>query len=427
MNIFRLVNDEIRNQCDLGDLTHTENNWKFITISEEPASEKSQKLDSEKQPSAISSLQSASTQNQKTKHNISSITKFVKVLTPEEKQMAIEKGAEKPISVTDASPQAKIKPKTGITKFVKVLNSSENHKAESSQNKISEISIDLTNDESNEVADIAKESSPSNETRAEALTNLKSISPPSCIAEMNGERKRTVIDGEEKAANILHAKKSKSPTVNVLVPRKTPSRPITSPKKSVKPVNILTPRRASDLDKGDAKTEPTNVFDFKKPQDVQNNAKSEPKPVNILIPRKAKDQNIPTDFSNIFNSKPVNILTPRKTPSVRNADEKLENMSSKPVNILTPRKTPNVRNVDEKIEHLSASKSVNILIPRRTKDAQVEESDRKFSSISKPNEVEKRDDSKDAEKTKDIIEDNESTDFSLCIESSDKPEDVEMK
>lgn len=365
------------------DLPHTENTWKYITVCEEPAAEKIQKSDADKQPVTLApsnpSLLPSSNQSQKIKANVPSIAKFVKVLTAEEKQMAFnemapDKSAEKQ-TISSPSSKPKNKPKTGITKFMKVLDSRDknvnNKPSETVKCHKSVISIDLTNENSAEMKFTSGFPTPSRSV----------LEPPTLVNGSDREIKPSNDNVHVKPANILIPRKSdKNPAVNILIPRKTPSRPITSPI-SARPFAAL------------AQPKPEAPF------------------VTALVPENVKD--VPKNVIN--QSKPVNVLIPRRAKDLRKSDD---NANSKPVNILIPRKAADAQNIEKKVESSPRSKPINILIPRRAKDVP-RKSDENIPYKAKCDSVDKPKDELVVEKAKDFVEDNASSDFSLSIESGD--------
>lgn len=89
LHFGRLVNDDVRQQYNLSDLSPTENRWKYISNFETTSSKKSQNVAgsvAEKAPSAVpSAIVTTPTSSGKPK-KISSITPFIRVYRASEKE-----------------------------------------------------------------------------------------------------------------------------------------------------------------------------------------------------------------------------------------------------------------------------------------------------------------------------------------------------
>ncbi|XP_065216774.1 chromatin assembly factor 1 subunit A-like [Planococcus citri] len=373
----RLVSDEIRNQCGLNELSHAENSWKYMTIAEKPVCEKTPKPDPIEKCTQLlgSAAAPISPMLKEIPKNKSSIEKFVKVLTPEEKQMAFhENTSEKSDKPATCAPATSItaqkpKPKNDITKFIKfgtgVGKSVENESFKINSHQ-RQISIDLTADDSNP----SDESS--NRPTSEAV-----------------DSKNQTVAVESPAAS----KSTPNKPVNILVPRKVP--------RSAATANVLIPRKTPGQFAASANSTempPPKTFNFNEMKTQSN---------NTFTPKRLLDSLNKTDLP-----KTVNAFLPKRAKDVKNS----ENL--KPVNVLTPRRA-NVAKHDSKITASpSCSKPVNILIPRRANDKDVKKIDAGDVRKDEPK-------TPDIRETKDIAQDDASSDFTLCIESNDAP-DQEM-
>lgn len=347
------------------DLSHTENTWKYITVPDKPVSDKITKSDPiEKSDASVNSAASplCSSAVKEIPKIKSSIAKYVKVLTAEEKQMAFnnEIASERNDKPTVLAQNQKPKPKNDITKFI-FFGGAASKKAENESIKSNElqnaVSIDLTEDNSNPLS--GSPDKPVCETER-PNSQQSGNKPITTTANSPSASKNT----PNKSINVLVPRKiPRSPTVNKLIPKKTPSRPSTLTNSEMPPPKTFNFHEIKSQ---------TNTFAPKRLLESLNKT-DPPKPVNVLVPRRAND------VKNSDNSKPVNVLIPKRASDMKNASKTDGNSSgSKPVNVLIPRKAGGVK--------------------------------KNHSESSEP------------EKAKDFAQDDASTDFSLCIESNDGAE-----
>lgn len=335
---FSVVHDEVRGQYGLLDLSHLENGWKYITVCEEPEPNAAvaenggnvANSSSTSQPpaaSAASSLASASNAPKPKPANAPSITKFVKVLTPEERERqmallneaaaasaaaaaaaAVAAAEKKPPSVVASPSTHNNEPKkvNSITKFLKVLTSDEKKTSSSFGNELSAKKV-LKLEAPPSVTSNGVETG---ETPLAAPMETETSVPCATPSSDTVSAEKPLLAEAKKPSTpkrikpILLGGITKKPTTAAAAKNETESRPNKVEKSSVeKPVNVLVPKREKSVNNGAA--------------NASSVASVASKPVNILIPRRASKDTVAAECSTASKSF-INVLIPRKASAASN-------------------------------------------------------------------------------------------------------------